>query len=67
MIMKEHALRILAGGIDLHGDRRRRVWSEVGVEEIEKLRYREGGRRGRVKAFSEASRKRRGVGGRCGS
>lgn len=58
MMMKEHGLRIFAGGIDLHGDRRRRSWSEVGVEEIEKLQYRERGPRGRVKAFSEASRKR---------
>jgi hypothetical protein len=58
MIMKEHGLRIFAGGFDLHGDRRRRFWNNAGVEEIEKLRYREGGQRGSVKAFSEASRKR---------
>jgi hypothetical protein len=56
--MKEHGLRIFAGGIVLHGDRRRRYWSEVGVEEIEKLKYREGRRRGTVRAFSEASMKR---------
>jgi hypothetical protein len=58
MLMKEHGLRIFAGGLVLHGDRRRRMWSEVGVEEIEKQRYRERRGRGRVKAFSEPSRKR---------
>src|SRR6185369_4740819 len=48
---------ILAGGIVLHGDRRRRYWSDQGAEEIVKLEGRKG-RRGRVKAFSEPSRKR---------
>ena len=55
--MKEHGLRIFAGGFVLHGDGRRRYWSKDGVEEIEK-REQGRGRRGGVKAFSETSRKR---------
>lgn len=58
MVMKEHGLRIFAGGFALHGDRRRRYWSKEGVEEIVKLEYGRGGRRAGVRAFSEASRKR---------
>jgi hypothetical protein len=57
MLMKEHGLRIFAGGIVLHGDRRARYWSDQGAEEIVKHEGRKG-RRGRVKAFSEPSRKR---------
>ena len=58
MLMKEHGLRIFAGGFVLHSDRRRRAWSEEGVEEII------GGlgsmevTRGSVGVFSIASRKR---------
>jgi hypothetical protein len=58
VVLKDHGLRIYSGGFVLHGDRRRRYWSKQGVEEIVKLEYKRGGRRGRVKAFSEASRKR---------
>jgi hypothetical protein len=58
MLMREHGLRIFAGGLVLHGDRRRRFWSKDGVEEFVKHKFPRRGRRGRVRAFSEASRKR---------
>jgi hypothetical protein len=58
MFMKEHGVRFYAGGWVYHGDGRHRYWSENGVEEIAKGSNGTGGRRGGVKAFSEASRKR---------
>ena len=58
MLMREHGLRIFAGGVVLHGDRRERFWSKDGVEEFVKHKFPRRGRRGRVRAFSEASRKR---------
>jgi hypothetical protein len=38
MLMREHGLRIFAGGLVLHGDRRQRFWSKDGVEEFVKQR-----------------------------
>ncbi|MFN8588740.1 MAG: hypothetical protein U0704_13180 [Candidatus Eisenbacteria bacterium] len=58
MLMKEHGLRILAGGFALHSDGRRRAWSDDGVEEIPKRSTLAETTRGGVKAFSIASRKR---------
>lgn len=58
MLMKEHGLRIFAGGFVLHSDGRRRAWSDDGVEEIPKRFATEVATRGGVKAFSTASRKR---------
>lgn len=58
MLMKEHGLRIFAGGFVLHSDGRRRAWSDDGVEEIPKRFASADTTRGGVKAFSIASRKR---------
>lgn len=58
MLMREHGLRIYAGGIVLHSDRRKRVWSKDGIEEFFKPTGRPPRGRGRIKAFTEASRKR---------
>lgn len=58
MLMKEHGLRIFAGGFVLHSDGRRRAWTDDGVEEIPKRVGPLDATRGGVKAFSTASRKR---------
>src|SRR5689334_11077681 len=58
MLMREHGLRIFAGGLVLHGDRRHRVWTMDGVEEFATYTCPRRGRRGRIRAFSEASRRR---------
>lgn len=58
MLMRDHGLRIYAGGIVLHADGRQRVWNKDGVEEFMQFKAARRGQRGRVRAFSEVSRKR---------
>ncbi len=58
MLMKEHGLRIFAGGFVLHSDGRERYWSDEGIEEIRKRGGEREAKRGGVKGFSIVSRKR---------